>query len=93
MIFDELAQIYFTDEQEFIKAMELNVRSIQAESQWPDFEDYQEHFLDHLDDDLVDYPLLFSKIARYNKARRFVGIPAHRDRSFRSIVTDGSGRT
>lgn len=77
MIFDELAQIYFSDEQEFIKAMELNVRSIQAEIQWPEFEDYQEHFLDHLDDDLVDYQLLFSKIARYNKARRFEAKSAH----------------
>ena len=77
VIFDELAQIYFSDEQEFIKAMELNVRSIQAESQWPDFDEYQENFLDHLDDDLADYQLLFSKIARYNKARRFEAKFAH----------------
>lgn len=77
MIFDELAQIYFSDEQEFIKAMELNVRSIQAESQWPDFENYQKNFLDQLDDDLTDYQLLFSKIARYNKARRFEAKSPH----------------
>ena len=71
-MFDELAQQYFNSPEEFAAAVKILQQYNYAVKKYPRFADFQENFLDQMDDVTGRDSRLLDRVMDYEKAKNFI---------------------